>query len=100
MLDEPAAALDPLARRQFLNAVLEVVGDGGTVIFSTHLISDLERVADRIAVCNITTNALERQPRRPLTKHPTPHHRRPHQQTHLPNTWHPQTDANTANHHS
>ncbi len=50
VLDEPAAALDPLARRRFLQELLGVVGRGGTVLFSTHLTADLERVADRVAV--------------------------------------------------
>lgn len=50
VLDEPAASLDPLGRRQFLSAVLEAAGTGVTVLFSTHLCADLERVADRVAV--------------------------------------------------
>lgn len=51
VLDEPAASLDPSARRQFLRAILDVVGAGDrTVLFSTHLTSDLERVADRVAI--------------------------------------------------
>ena len=50
VLDEPAASLDPLGRREFLAAVLEAAGRGVTVLFSTHLCSDLERVADRVAV--------------------------------------------------
>lgn len=50
VLDEPASALDPLARRRFLSELLEVVGRGGTVLFSTHLTADLERVADRVAI--------------------------------------------------
>lgn len=50
VLDEPAASLDPLGRRQFLAAVLEAAGGGVTVLFSTHLCADLERVADRVAV--------------------------------------------------
>ncbi len=50
VLDEPAASLDPLGRRQFLAAVLEAAGTGVTVLFSTHLCADLERVADRVAV--------------------------------------------------
>jgi ABC-2 type transport system ATP-binding protein len=50
VLDEPAASLDPLGRRQFLAAVLEAAGAGVTVLFSTHLCADLERVADRVAV--------------------------------------------------
>lgn len=51
VLDEPAASLDPAARRSFLELVLDVVRDGDrTVIFSTHIVSDLERVADRVAI--------------------------------------------------
>ncbi len=51
ILDEPAASLDPAARRAFLELVLEVVSEGErTVIFSTHILSDLERVADRVAI--------------------------------------------------
>ena len=51
VLDEPAASLDPAGRRDFLKAVLEVSAEGDrTVIFSTHLTFDLERVADRVAI--------------------------------------------------
>lgn len=51
ILDEPAASLDPAARRAFLELVLEVVSEGErTVVFSTHILSDLERVADRVAI--------------------------------------------------
>lgn len=51
ILDEPAASLDPLARRQFLQLIIDVVGPGErTVLFSTHITSDLERVADYVAV--------------------------------------------------
>ncbi|HEX8522401.1 MAG TPA: ABC transporter ATP-binding protein [Tepidisphaeraceae bacterium] len=51
VLDEPAASLDPIARRDFLKALLEIAADGNrTVLFSTHITSDLERVADRVAI--------------------------------------------------
>jgi ABC-2 type transport system ATP-binding protein len=47
VLDEPVASLDPLARREFLNAVMEaVVETGMTVILSSHIVSELERVCD------------------------------------------------------
>ena len=47
ILDEPVASLDPLARREFLNAVMEaVVETGMTVILSSHIVSELERVCD------------------------------------------------------
>lgn len=51
VLDEPVASLDPSARRQFLATLLEVAMDGNrTVLLSTHITSDLERVADQVAV--------------------------------------------------
>jgi ABC-2 type transport system ATP-binding protein len=47
ILDEPVASLDPLARREFLTAVMEaVVETGMTVILSSHIVSELERVCD------------------------------------------------------
>jgi ABC-2 type transport system ATP-binding protein len=47
VLDEPVAALDPLARREFLQSLMEAVADGGlTVVLSSHIIADLERVCD------------------------------------------------------
>lgn len=51
ILDEPAASLDPMGRRQLLSSVLEQVGDSDqTVLFSTHITSDLERVASHVAI--------------------------------------------------
>jgi ABC-2 type transport system ATP-binding protein len=49
LLDEPVASLDPLARREFLNAVMEVVTEHGvTVILSSHIVAELERVCDHL----------------------------------------------------
>lgn len=49
VLDEPVASLDPLARRRFLQQLLEIADDPNrAVIFSSHIVSDLERVANRI----------------------------------------------------
>jgi ABC-2 type transport system ATP-binding protein len=55
VLDEPVASLDPLARREFLQDLMEAVAeqDGGpglSVILSSHLVSDLERVCDFLIV--------------------------------------------------
>lgn len=50
VLDEPAAALDPVARRELLREVALRAGESGTtVLFSTHIVSDLERIASDIA---------------------------------------------------
>lgn len=50
VLDEPAAALDPVARRELLREIATRAGEfGTTVLFSTHIVSDLERVASHVA---------------------------------------------------
>jgi ABC-2 type transport system ATP-binding protein len=51
ILDEPAASLDPIARRQFLQMIIDLAEPKKrTVLFSTHITSDLERVAEYVAV--------------------------------------------------
>lgn len=51
ILDEPVASLDPLARRQFLQGLMEaVVEHEFSVVLSSHLVSDLERVCDFLIV--------------------------------------------------
>lgn len=53
VLDEPAAALDPFARRELLEEIVECAGNQGTtIIISTHIMSDLERIATHIAFLN------------------------------------------------
>lgn len=49
VLDEPVASLDPLARRQFLQQLIEIAADRRrAVVFSSHIVSDIERLANRI----------------------------------------------------
>jgi ABC-2 type transport system ATP-binding protein len=48
-LDEPAAALDPVGRRDVLEIMRRLRG-GTTVFFSTHILDDVERVSDTVAV--------------------------------------------------
>jgi ABC-2 type transport system ATP-binding protein len=51
LLDEPVASLDPLARREFLQSLMEVVAmQGVSVVLSSHLVADLERVCDYLIV--------------------------------------------------
>jgi len=50
VLDEPVASLDPVGRRDFLQELISgVIERDTTVIFSTHILSDLERVALDVA---------------------------------------------------
>ena len=51
LLDEPVASLDPLARREFLQGLMEAVAEHGfSVVLSSHLVADLERVCDHLLV--------------------------------------------------
>ena len=51
ILDEPVASLDPVARRDFLRGLMEVVAEHGvSVVLSSHLVADLERVCDYLVV--------------------------------------------------
>ncbi len=48
LLDEPTSGLDPLSREDFCDALFSLKKQGVTVLFSTHITSDLMRVADKI----------------------------------------------------
>jgi ABC-2 type transport system ATP-binding protein len=49
LLDEPVASLDPLARREFLQILMETAAEEAvTIVLSSHLLADLERVCDHL----------------------------------------------------
>src|SRR6185503_16470676 len=51
LLDEPSSGLDPVVRRDILEAIIRTVADEGrTVFFSSHLLDEVERVSDRLAM--------------------------------------------------
>ena len=50
LLDEPTSGLDPLLQREFALLVKEVVDSGSAVVLSSHVMSELEDLADRVAV--------------------------------------------------
>jgi ABC-2 type transport system ATP-binding protein len=51
ILDEPIASLDPLARREFLQVLMETTAEHEiSVVMSSHLVADLERVTDYLIV--------------------------------------------------
>ena len=51
ILDEPAAALDPLARRHFLDLLLDIIQNPArTILISSHILSDVEKVIDHIII--------------------------------------------------
>jgi ABC-2 type transport system ATP-binding protein len=63
VLDEPVASLDPVARREFLNAVLEATVERGvSVILSSHIVSELERVCDYLVTQTVAPSWRGRSP--------------------------------------
>jgi len=50
ILDEPTSGLDPIVRRQFLESMVDRAAAGRTVLLSSHLINEVERVADIVAI--------------------------------------------------
>ena len=50
ILDEPTADLDPIGRRQVRDMIVAFRARGGTVLLNSHLLSEVERVCDRVAV--------------------------------------------------
>src|SRR5438270_12568871 len=52
-LDEPMSGLDPMGRREVRNLIEELKGEGKTVFFSTHILSDAEALCDRVAIIHL-----------------------------------------------
>jgi ABC-2 type transport system ATP-binding protein len=50
LLDEPTSALDPAGRRTVRDLLEELRGRGIAVLLNTHLLSEVERVCDRVAI--------------------------------------------------
>ena len=58
LLDEPTSALDPLGRKEVLD-IIKTLGGTHTVLFSTHILSDAERICDRIGILHHGKLALD-----------------------------------------
>jgi ABC-2 type transport system ATP-binding protein len=72
VLDEPSSGLDPIVRRDILGAVLRTIADEGrTVLFSSHLLEEVEQVADHVTMIHEGTIALSA----PLDEIKQSHHR-------------------------
>jgi len=50
ILDEPMSGLDPMGRRDVRDLILSLRAAGKTVLFSSHILQDVEMVADRVAI--------------------------------------------------
>ncbi len=52
ILDEPTWGLDPIVRNQILDAIRNIPMDGGSVLYTSHILSEVEKVADKVAIMN------------------------------------------------
>ena len=84
VLDEPSSGLDPIVRRDILAAVIRTIAhEGRTVLFSSHLLDEVEQVADHVTMINRGRVALSaplddmKQAHRCLTVRFDPPRRRP-----------------------
>lgn len=62
LLDEPTNGIDPIAKRQVLTLLVEAASDGMSLIISSHLLEELERMADTILLMRagkVETHASE-----------------------------------------
>ncbi|HYM96138.1 MAG TPA: ABC transporter ATP-binding protein [Candidatus Sulfotelmatobacter sp.] len=63
ILDEPTTGLDPLVQREFLRMLREATQRGAAVLFSTHVLPEIERIASRVAIIRagklVTTSSVE-----------------------------------------
>jgi ABC-2 type transport system ATP-binding protein len=76
ILDEPTTGLDPLLQHELLGLIEERVADGATVFMSSHVLPEVERVADRVAILRRgqlvllgSTNELRTRARQQLELH-------------------------------
>jgi len=50
ILDEPMSGLDPIGRKDVRDLILQLRDEGRTVLFSTHILSDVEAICDRVGI--------------------------------------------------
>ena len=50
IMDEPSTGLDPLVQREFQAMMREVASDGRTVFLSSHTLSEVQRISDRVGI--------------------------------------------------
>lgn len=85
VLDEPSSGLDPIVRRDILGAVIRTIAhEGRTVLFSSHLLDEVEQVADHVTMIShgkvalsASLDALQHSHRCAAVRFPEPRPRPP-----------------------
>lgn len=63
ILDEPLSGLDPVGRKDVIDILQEYKNDGGAIFFTSHVLHDVERIADRFGFINEGELLTTREPR-------------------------------------
>ncbi len=64
LLDEPTAGLDPLMQQEVYRLLREARAEGTTIFFSSHILSEVEALADRVAIIRAGVIVEEAEPGR------------------------------------
>jgi len=59
ILDEPTSALDPAGRSEVMDIIMNLSSSGATIILCTHILSDVERVANKVGILHNGVMAVE-----------------------------------------
>lgn len=62
ILDEPLSGLDPVGRKDVINILQQYKNNGGAIFFTSHVLHDVERIADRFGFINNGVLVTTRQP--------------------------------------
>ena len=69
VLDEPLSGLDPVGRREFVDLLSEYKRNGGSIFFTSHVLHDVERIADRFGFINKGQLLTVRSPQEVISEH-------------------------------
>jgi len=72
MLDEPTTGLDPQARHLMWERLLQLLGQGKSILLTTHFMDEAERLCDRLLVIDHGRKIAEGRPRELIQKHLEP----------------------------
>lgn len=69
ILDEPLSGLDPVGRKDFIDILADYKKQGGAIFFTSHVLHDVERIADRFGFINKGQLLTIRSPREVVSEH-------------------------------
>lgn len=69
VLDEPLSGLDPVGRKDVIDILAEYKSEGGAIFFTSHVLHDVERIADRFGFINEGELLTTRSPKDLMSEH-------------------------------